>query len=99
MNTGTVILIAAGAYLIFRNKSGSTASTFDKKNSLINYSQQNFGSESNIFVEAVNLMNDVEIAATYDYIFNYWIKGIQLVQGSSLYNQVQAISLKYNIFT
>lgn len=44
-------------------------------------------------------MSTDEIASVYDYIFNYYLKEKQVDPGTVLYNKIQAISSKYNIFT
>jgi hypothetical protein len=44
-------------------------------------------------------MTDPEIDSVYDFVFGYYLKNIKPAPGSDLYNQINAIRAKYNIFT
>ena len=47
----------------------------------------------------MNDMTDPEVLSVYNFLFNYIKVGKKVPLGSALYNQIQAISTKYNIFT
>lgn len=53
------------------------------------------------FKNALNIMTDDEIAAVYEFIFKYLMKGIQLTDqvDYQLRARILAISTKYNLFT
>ncbi len=51
------------------------------------------------FITALNQMSDSEVTDTYNFIFNYFMKGTKPEPGTTLYNAILAISSKYSIFT
>jgi len=70
----------------------------NKRQALINLARNTSGDKAAI--EAIfRQMTNAEVGITYEYIFNWVNKGRKLEQGSPLWQQVQAIGTKYNIFT
>jgi hypothetical protein len=99
ISTTNILLLAAGGYLVYKTLKPSSDS---QKNQLLAWSNNSPGdsAEDKIrFAEILNQMTPAEIADTYNFVFNYIQKSIQLPQGSALYNSIMAISGKYNIFT
>jgi hypothetical protein len=81
-----------------KNKyTASAGSDLNKRQAVLNWNTQHGGDIS--FASIVSSMSDSEINAVYDYLYNYIDKGTRPAEGSYLYNQIQTISSKYNIFT
>jgi hypothetical protein len=93
------ILIGGGLlFFIMKNKyTASAGSDLNKRQAVLNWNTQHGGDIS--FASIVSSMSDSEINAVYDYLYNYIDKGTRPAEGSYLYNQIQTISSKYNIFT
>lgn len=108
MENKNIVLIAAAAaaaYFLLKDKSAAAVDTasnpVQQKSALYTWimSSTNDSDQTKIaFNTALNAMTDQEISAVYIYVFNYVQKGIDLAQGSDFYNQMIAISAKYNIF-
>jgi hypothetical protein len=98
-----LILLAgiAAAYFITKKSAGSGGNTAAQKTALINWVNSGGDSiESKLqWSQMLNVMSVQEIADIYNYVFNYMSKNIYPQQGSTLYNSIQAISYKYNIFS
>lgn len=101
-----LIAAAAGLYTVMNKAPGSagpgSATTADKRRDLLNWINANTtdsDATKQRVITAVSQMNDAEIVATWTYVFSFIQQGFDLVQGSALYNEIKAISLKYNIFT
>lgn len=50
------------------------------------------------FATTIGQMSDQEVSLVYQYLFNYWAKGVPVPDGT-FKDQIQAISDKYQIFT
>lgn len=94
-NTKLLALVALGVGAYFLIKKGSPGS---KRADLIAWIDTNPGDNS-AAKNAFNAMSETEIAAVHDFIFNYFKKGLTVPAGTPLYNAIDAISTKYNIFT
>jgi hypothetical protein len=88
-------LIAVAA--LYFLKSGSGSSTESKRQSLLSWGVS--GSDYERWRTIVLQMSPAEIASTYTFVFDYVQKDIRVPQPSDLFNQISAISIKYQIFT
>jgi len=92
-------IVTAGTYLFL---SSQTATPATKLTALINWVKNSTGDTEATKAAAINTFNSMstaEIDSVYDFVFNYFAKGKAVETGTVLYNQIQAISTKYNIFT
>lgn len=107
MNTNLLLLLGLGflGYSYFKNNNtagnntggNTTGLTTDQmKQQLTDFAIQY--PDASLFLTAIYQMTAAEIASTWDYIFHYWTKNIELLPGTQLYNEIMAISAKYNIF-
>ena len=87
-------VLIAGALLLLWFTRKTTAA---KRSELINYF--NAQSDGATAAQATATMSDQEVEEVYDFIFDYFQKGVKPAPGSDLYNEMNAISAKYNIFT
>ncbi len=94
MNNFLPILAFVGVYLLIKKSKESGPASFAPGDM-----RQALASRYNELAPFVYKMTDSEIGFTYDYLFNYEARGIQLKPGTNLYNQMVLISNKYNIFT
>lgn len=97
------IAVAVGTYLILdhQEKKFSQPNQATQLSALINWTNGTADSDGNkaAFIAILKQMTSDELAATYTYIFEYFNKHITLQPGTPLYNQMAAISAKYQIFT
>lgn len=93
-----IALLLGGMYLMLSRKGGNQT---DKKSAILAYMSQGGDSPETKarFQTVVQQMAESEVNAVYAFIFDFLQKGKSLVVGSPLYNQIQTISIKYNIFT
>lgn len=97
------LLIGGGTYLVlmFVGKKGGNSSTSQQLNYISAYMAT--GGESPeakaAFNQLLQTMTPAEINSIYIFISQYVSKGITLPQNTPLYNEIQAIGIKYNIFT
>lgn len=95
------LLFGGMLWYFTRNNTGNSLSINQKKDAILSY--MNSGgdsSESKLrFVNTLNSMLPDEVESVFLFIFNFIQKGLYPQQGTPLYNQIQAISAKYNIFT
>lgn len=92
-------LAAGAAYLYISSKDSAPTS---KRTALINWANSSTGDtpESKAAViKTFSEMTTAEIDSVYDFVFNYFMKGKKVEPGTVLYNQIQVISERYNIFT
>lgn len=92
-------LVAVGTYVFLSQN--STPSNY-KLSALISWIKSSTGDTEESKAAAVKTFNSMtasEIDSVYDFIFNYFMKGKAVEPGTVLYNQIQEISSKYDIFT
>lgn len=96
-------LLAAGVGVyLFTRGTGQGGQTRDgQQQAIINVLMQGNDSEETKqgLAALFDQMTDAEIQTVYTFLFEYVAKGTRPPEGSTLANQVQAISEKYNIFT
>lgn len=92
-----LIGLVLGAGYLFLKERPATPSTvpLDKRKWLSDFANKN---NSPTAVAAIAKMSTAEIDAAYDYIANYYLKGIKEIP-ATLARQIDAISIKYQIFT
>lgn len=94
-------IIAAAAAWFFLSKGqgsgGGTLTVEQKRAALIAWAGGD--TAKNKLAGILQNMTDTEINYTYEFIFLFNLKGIQVPKGSNLYNAIKAIGEKYNIFT
>jgi hypothetical protein len=90
-------LVGIGGYLFLKSQSGTSGQTDSQRAALLAW--ESGSGDDAYWRQVISQMSDAEINATYQYVFNYILKGTRPPAGSDLYNQIMAIGSKYNIFT
>jgi hypothetical protein len=101
-NTGLILLAGAAALLFLSKKDAGVNNAASQRAALLNWIGANTTDSAETVArvkQVFQTMTDSEIFATWQFVFSYFTKGIQVPEGSTLYAQMQAISSKYNIFT
>lgn len=94
MKHGTILalaLVVGGGIWYYKNSPAA------KRSWVLNWVSSSAGGAD--VLAKFQSMTDSEIASVYDYVHNYINKGIHPAEGSALFNAIQAISTKYNVFT
>lgn len=97
-----IVAIVIAAYSYKDNIQNYFLSVEDKRKKIITYLTGLTGEEETVktfTIAAVNRMNNEEIEAVYDAIFNHIIKQKPILQNSDLYTAFNLISNKYNVFS
>lgn len=91
-----LLLLGAGAvYFLSKDKGVST----DTKKSQLLAQKMSDETEQKFWSDTVNSMTNDEIETVFEYLFFYIPIDKQVVPGSELSQKLNAISIKYNIFT
>lgn len=101
----TPLAIGFAVYFLLKNKGSNQTNTTgvnEMRQHLINWIMGSTTDTEQTKKNAVNAFNSMtfaEVTASFQYVLNYVQKNIALAPGSSLYNEILAISNKYNLFT
>lgn len=93
------LLVGGGIYFLLTK--GSTVSRTQQVATIAQWvnSQGDSQESKTAFLALLNTMTDKEVLTIYTALTQYVLKGVPIPQGSQLWNDFQAISIKYNIFT
>ena len=89
------IIVLVGYFLLMQSK---PVDPVEARRKLLDWANEGGDSEKTKDIFR-NRMTDAEILVTYDFVFNYVLTGKKVEVHSPMYYKIDAISVKYNIFT
>jgi len=102
MKNGLLLLaLGVGGYLLYKNSGrDNTIDVTAERTWLLNWNSQQNGGDTYFGQLVQSTFSANELDTVFHYISDYWSKGVDLTAAAnaSLYNALNAISTKYNIF-